>query len=85
MSHIYTEVFNYGLALIGLYMHIYMYIWTYLLSGSFDTEVYIWVYIYMEVFSLQRRAQIFILCIYTCGVGLKWNSCVGTLIAKHVA
>ena len=27
-------------------MHIYMYIWTYLLSGSFDTKVYIWVYIW---------------------------------------
>ena len=26
MSHIYTEVFNCGLALIWLYMHIYMYI-----------------------------------------------------------
>ena len=60
MSHIYMEVFNCGLALIRLYMHIYMYIWTYLLSGSFDTEVYIWVYIYMEVFSLQPRAQMFI-------------------------
>ena len=60
MSHIYTEVFNCGLALIRLYMHIYMYIWTYLLLGSFDTEVYIWVYIYMEVFRLQPRAQIFI-------------------------
>ena len=49
MSHIYTEVFNCGLALILLYMHIYMYIWTYLLSGSFDTKVYIWVYIYGSI------------------------------------
>ena len=42
MSHIYTEVFNCGLALILLYMHIYMYIWTYLLLGSFDMEVYMY-------------------------------------------
>ena len=44
---IYMEGFNCGLALIWLYMHIYMYIWTYLLSGSFDTEVYIYGYIYI--------------------------------------
>ena len=47
ISHIYTEVFNCGLVLIRLYMHIYMYVWTYLHMGSFDTEVYIcWVYIW---------------------------------------
>ena len=38
---IYTKVFNCGLASIRLYMHIYMYVWTYLLMGSFDIEVYI--------------------------------------------
>ena len=44
---IYTEVFNCGLVLIRLYMHIYMYVWTYLHMGSFGKEVYIcWVYIY---------------------------------------
>ena len=59
ISHIYTEVFNCGLVLIWLYMHIYMYVWTYLHMGSFDTEVYIY-YIYMEVFSIQPRAHIFI-------------------------
>ena len=47
MPHIYTEVFNYGLALIRLYMHIYMYIWEYLLLGSFDMEVYIYMGIYI--------------------------------------
>ena len=42
------EVFNCGLALVRLYMHIYMYIWTYVLMGSHGTEVYIcWVYVYI--------------------------------------
>jgi len=59
ISHIYTEVFNCGLVLIRLYMHIYMYVWTYLHVGSFGTEVYI-LGIYMEVFSLQLRDHIFI-------------------------
>ena len=54
MSHIYTEVFNCGLVLIRVYMHIYMYVWTYLHMGSFGAEVYI-LGIYMEVFSLQPR------------------------------
>ena len=69
MSHIYTEVFNCGLALIQLYMHIYMYIWTYLLLGSFDMEVYIYGYIYMEVFRLQPRVQIFISAYIIVGLG----------------
>ena len=45
MSHIYMEVFNCGLALIDcicIFICIYR---TYLLSGSFNMEVYIWVYI----------------------------------------
>ena len=55
----------------------------YLLSGSFDTEVYIWVYIWKYLAcNLEPR---FTFCIYTCGVGLKWNSCAGTLTAKRVA
>ena len=41
-----TEVFNCGLVLIRLYMHIYMYVQTYLHMGSLDTEVYIF-YIYI--------------------------------------
>ena len=65
MFHIYTEVFNCGLALIQLYMHIYMYIWTYLLLGSFDMEVYI----YIEVFRLQPRPQIFISTYIIVGLG----------------
>ena len=70
MSHIYTEVFNCGLALIRLYMHIYIYIYrTYLLLDNFDTEVYIYVYIYMEVFSLQPRSQIFISTYILVGLG----------------
>ena len=65
------EVLNYGLALIRLYMHISIYIWTYLLSGSFDTEVYIYIYmgIYIEVFRLQPRAQIFISTYIILGFG----------------
>ena len=55
---IYTEVFNYGLALIRLYMHIYMYMWDIFTFGYFDTELYMG--IYMELFSIQPRAQIFI-------------------------
>ena len=47
---IYTEVFNCGLVLVWLYMHIYMYVWTYLHMGSFGMEVYIcWVYIYGSI------------------------------------
>ena len=46
--HIYTEVFNCGLVLVRLYMHIYMYVWTYFHMASFGMEVYIcWVYIYI--------------------------------------
>ena len=72
MPHIYMEVFNYGLALIRLYMHNYMYIYrTYLLSGSFDTEVYIWVYIYIWKYLDYNLEPRFTFCIYNCGVGLK--------------
>ena len=42
---------------------IYAYLYVYgmsLLSDSFDTKVYMGIYIYMEVFSLQPRAQMFI-------------------------
>ena len=49
MSHVYTEVFNCGLALIRLYMHIICIYRMYLLSGSFDTEVYIYGYIYESI------------------------------------
>ena len=49
MSHIYAEVFNYGLVLIRLYMYNYMCIWDVFTSGSFDTEVYIWVYMYGSI------------------------------------
>ena len=59
ISHIYMEVFNCGLVLIRVYMHIYMYVWTYLHMGSFDIEVYIF-YIYMEVFRMKPRDQTFI-------------------------
>ena len=58
MPHIYMEVFNCGLALI-LYAYLYVYI------GCIYSRValiwkYIYMGIYMEVFSLQPRAQIFI-------------------------
>ena len=44
---IYTKVFNCGLVLVWLYMHIYMYVWMYLHMDSFGTEVYnCWVYIW---------------------------------------
>ena len=36
MSHIYTKVFNCGLALIQLYMHIYMCVWDVL--GTLTTK-----------------------------------------------
>ena len=69
MSHIYTELFNCGLALIdciSIFICIYG---MYLLSGSFDTEVYIWVYIWKYLdYNLE---PIFFFCIFTCGVGLK--------------
>ena len=62
---IYTEVFNCGLVLIRLYMHIYMYVWTYLHMGSSGTEVYIWKYL---ACNLETRFSF--LHIYNCGVGL---------------
>ena len=43
----------------------------YLLSGGFDMEVYIYRSIYMEVFSLQPRAQMFISADIIMGLG--WN------------
>ena len=57
MSHIYAEVFNCGLALIRLCMHIYMYIEDVFIFGLLSYgSIYIGVYIYMEVFGLQPRA-----------------------------
>ena len=61
MSHIYTEVFNYGLALVRLYMHIYMYIWDVFYFWVALIQKYIYMGIYMEVFSLQPTTQIYIL------------------------
>ena len=43
MPHIYTEVFNCGLALILLYIHR-----AYLLLGSLDMEVYIYMCVYVD-------------------------------------
>ena len=40
--------------------------------------IYIWKYL---ACNLEPR---FTFCIYNCGIGLKWNSCVGTLTAKCV-
>ena len=49
LLHIYMEVFNCGLVLIQLYMDIYTYVWTYLRMGSFDIEVYIYLYIHGSI------------------------------------
>ena len=68
MSHIYTEVFNCGLALIRLYMHIYMYIGRIYFRVALIRK-YIYGYIYMEVFSLQLGAQIFISAYILVGLG----------------
>ena len=66
------------------YICIFIGIWgTYLLSGSLDMEVYIRVYIWKYLAcNLKPR---FLFSAYTCGVGLKWNSCVVTLTVKCVA
>ena len=54
----------------------------YLVSGSFDMEVYIWVYIWKYLdYNLEPR---FTFYIFNCEVGLKWNSCAGTLTTKRV-
>ena len=52
----------------AIYAYLYVYR-MYLLLGCFDTEVYIYGYIYMEVLSLQPRAQIFISAYILVGLG----------------
>ena len=63
------------ISLVRLCMHACMCIWCvfncgYKLSlGSFDKEVYVWVYIWKYLdYNLEPR---FTFCIYKCGVGLK--------------
>ena len=47
--------------------------------------IYIYGYIYIWKYLACNLEPRFTFYIYNCGVGLKWNSCAGTLIAKRVA
>ena len=77
------------LALVRLCIHACMCIWyvfNYGLNscqvdwyGSICMGIHIWKYL---DYNLEPN---FTFCIYNCGVGLKWNSCVGTLTTKRVA
>ena len=83
--HTYIEVFNCGLVLIRLYMHIYMYVWTYLHMGSFGTKVYILGIYIWKYLACNLETKFSFPHIHNCGVGLKWNSSAGTLTVKCVA
>ena len=68
-------------------MAIYAYLYVYMGRIYFRVALiwkYIYGYIYMEVLACNLEPW-FYFCIYTCGVGLKWNSCAGPLTVKRVA
>ena len=56
-----------------------IYFWVALIRKYIYMGIYMWKYL---ACNLEPR---FTFCIYNCGVGLKWNSCAGTLTTKHVA
>jgi hypothetical protein len=67
ISSMYAEVFNCGLALVQLYMHIICMYGAYLILGSFGTEVYVLGYIWKY---LAYNSEFILLFLYIYYVGL---------------